>query len=120
VVKLFPAGANPASASAADISITAADGTYLLMAPSAGNYFVHIPASEFQATGDLNGYVTASNPASSNVRDDSGGPGTPSGDHNAYGTNLESNGMSSSVVSLTTTGYAGERHRRKWICKRDG
>ncbi len=104
VVKLFPVGANPASASAADISITAADGTYLLMAPSAGNYFVHIPASEFQATGDLNGYVTASNPASSNVRDDSGGPGTPSGDHNAYGTNLESNGMSSSVVSLNYTG----------------
>jgi hypothetical protein len=104
VVQLFPVGSNPASASPSDTAITATNGTYLLMAPAAGNYYVHIPAAEFQAGGHLSGFVPASNPATGNVKDDSGGPSAPNGDHNAFGSNAETNGISSLVVGLAYTG----------------
>ena len=52
-VQLFQAGDSPSFSTPVDEVQTASDGTFLLRAPEPGNYFMFIPASEFQASGPL-------------------------------------------------------------------
>lgn len=58
-LRLFRVGDNPASASPVAITLSEANGTYLLKTPEEGHYFIHIPASAFSANGVLAGATSA-------------------------------------------------------------
>ena len=86
-----PGGATPPVAT----TTTAADGSYILTAAT-GDYFVHIPASEFGATEPLESTVsTTGQGAADNALDD---------DANEDGDDTESDGVSSGVYTLTAGG----------------
>jgi uncharacterized protein (TIGR02597 family) len=69
-VRLFASGANPATATPISTTVSLSDGTYFLEAPVPGNYFVHVPASNFQSGGGLMDLVAAATAGSSTTNFD--------------------------------------------------
>lgn len=54
-LRLFRVGDNPATDTPMDITLSSANGSYLLRTPEEGDYFIHIPASAFTSNGVLFG-----------------------------------------------------------------
>ncbi len=94
-VRLFASGANPATATPISSTVSLADGTYFLEAPLPGNYFLHVPASNFQSGGGLLGLGAATVASSSSTNFDD------TMDQNALASaNPGVNGVSTGVFAL--------------------
>ena len=93
-VELYNQGDIPGTSTPVSTTVTAADGSYELIAPVAGNYFVHIPEGEFQNGGNLKNHVSSPGAGGDDAIDDDG-------DENGID-NLDpaSGGISSAVIAL--------------------
>lgn len=69
-VQLFAAGANPAVDAPVASMVTINGGKYLFTERPPGSYFVHVPAAEFLAGGDLNGSLSLAGAGSTVEADD--------------------------------------------------
>ncbi|MBI5950801.1 MAG: sortase [Chloroflexi bacterium] len=101
-VQLFSPGADGAIGGGDDVQIgadvfTDANGDYVFDGLMPGDYYVHIPATEFQAGGDLFGYASTTgqgaNETSDQNADENGSDNAPS-----------VNGVSTQVYNLTLNG----------------
>lgn len=95
---LFRSGDNPMTATPVAAAYTSAGGFYQFGGLVGGNYFVHIPPSQFQPGNPLAGMISL--------------PGTQTGDDNAGEDGVDNaspavNGISTAVFSLSS-GYAPE------------
>jgi protocatechuate 3,4-dioxygenase beta subunit len=72
-VRLFKLGDNPATATPVSEVVTAIDGSFLLNAYEAGQYFMHIPASEFGGTSLLAGTTSVPGYGADDGMDDDAG-----------------------------------------------
>ena len=83
---------------------TDAGGYYLFDNLPAGNYFVHIPAAEFQSGGDLFGFNNSTPDGAENVQVPGNElvhtPVTDSDDNGVYNTRPDTNGITSGLITL--------------------
>jgi hypothetical protein len=94
-LRLFSAGADPATATPISTTVSLSDGSYFLEAALPGTYFVHIPASNFLQGGPLQGLGAAALGSSSDTNFDD------NGDQNALpAANPTSTGLCTSTFSL--------------------
>ncbi|MEM7147656.1 MAG: SdrD B-like domain-containing protein [Verrucomicrobiota bacterium] len=94
-VELYNVGDTPGVDPTVDSAITDANGCYELTTNIAGNYFVHIPAAEFQAGGQLLNLLSVSGAGTDNGNDDSA-------DENGIDdVNPAVNGISSVTINLS-------------------
>jgi hypothetical protein len=69
-VQAFHEGDDPLSDTPAGSAVSAAGGLYRIINLAPGNYFVHVPASQFQAGGALSGKVSVPGSGQDDQRDD--------------------------------------------------
>ena len=90
-IELYKAGENPAvDTSTADID-TAVDGSYILDSFPPGNYFVHIPAANFEPGEALENFVSSTGQGTTETDDD---------DMDENGDDTETDGVSTIVYDL--------------------
>jgi len=97
-LRLFASGANPQTAAPVAVTASAADGSFMLFAPTAGSYFIHVPSGNFQsaASGALVGMKAAATAGSTTTFIDD------NYDQNAVDVNSPSaNGISTGVFILS-------------------
>ena len=102
--ELYAVGDTPGTDTPVDTTVTEADGTYFLSAPP-GDYFVHIPVSEFGAGEPLEGSLSTVGQDVAELLDD---------DVNENGDDVLTDGVSSATVTLLAdsepvgeTGFSG-------------
>jgi LPXTG-site transpeptidase (sortase) family protein len=101
-VQLFSPGADGVIGGGDDVQVgsnvvTNASGDYVFDGLKPGNYYVHIPAAEFQTGGDLIGYSSSVGQGTSQTTDQAG-------DENGSDNQPAVNGVSSPIYNLTLNG----------------
>ncbi len=74
-VEIFSAGTDPATGSPVQSAFTGGGGKYVFFFLNDGNYFVHVPAEEFQLGGDLEGLLSIAGALGAGADDDVGEDG---------------------------------------------
>ncbi|MBL8062419.1 MAG: sortase, partial [Anaerolineales bacterium] len=93
-VELYRVGDTPGVTTPVAITTTDASGSYQFTNLNPGDYFIHIPASEFQAGQPLEGYVSTTGNGSNETSDQDA-------DENGIDSALATNGISSTPYTLT-------------------
>ncbi|MBX7211912.1 MAG: hypothetical protein K1X78_26640, partial [Verrucomicrobiaceae bacterium] len=93
LVQIFPAGANPQTATPIETRMTGTWGQFRFTGLAPGNYFLHIPASQFQLNAPLYGFTSLAGNGSDN--------GTDNNDDGIDAANPATTGISSITFNLT-------------------